>query len=55
MDAVLPIIVVCSVGMALCLAYIVFLCVRSLCLRKKKHFEIEEDVLTVKLHKRKRR
>ena len=59
MGQVLPIIIVCGVGIALCLAYIVFLCVRAV--RIKPHttrvheFEIEEDVLTVKLGKRKKK
>ena len=57
MDKVLPIIIVCSVGIGLCLAYIVFLCVKALRTnppKKRKHeFEIEDDVLTVKLGKRK--
>ena len=57
MKQVLPIIIVCGVGIALCLAYIIYLCVKVLRvnprLKKKHEFEIEEDVLTVKLGKRK--
>ena len=57
MKKVLPIIIICGVGIALCLAYIVFLCVRALRVnpptRRTHEFEIEEDVLTVKLGKRK--
>lgn len=57
MNKVLPIVIVCGVGIALCAAYIVFLCVRALRANppsKRKHeFEIEEDVLTVKLGRRK--
>ena len=56
MNKVLPVIIVCSVGIALCFAYIVYLCVRALRSNppaKRKHeFEIEEDVLTVKLGRR---
>ena len=57
MDKVMPIIIVCAVGIGLCLAYIVFLCVKALRTNppaKRKHeFEIEEDVLTVRLGRRK--
>ena len=57
MNQVLPIIVVCGVGIALCLAYIAFVCVRAVRAnppaRRTREFEIEEDVLTVKLEKRK--
>ena len=57
MKKVLPIIIVCGVGIALCLAYIAFICVRAWRVNpptKRKHeFEIEEDVLTVRLGKRK--
>ena len=57
MKKVLPIIIVCGVGIALCLAYIIFLCVKALRANpyaKRKHeFEIEDDVLTVKLGRRK--
>ena len=59
MDKVLPIIIVCGVGIALCLAYIVLLCVRAVRrnppVRRTREFEIEEDVLTVKLGKRNRK
>ena len=59
MKKVLPIIIVCGVGIALCLAYIVFLCVKALRINprsKRTHeFEIEDDVLTVKLGRRKNR
>ena len=57
MEKVLPIIIVCGVGITLCVAYIVFLCVKALRanphVRHKHEFEIEDDVLTVKLGKRK--
>ena len=58
MNKVLPIIIVCSVGLALCLAYIVWLCVKSLRtnphVKRKREFEIEDDVLTIRLGKRKK-
>ena len=57
MDKILPIIIVCGVGIALSLAYIIFLCVKAVRANppaKRKHeFEIEDDVLTIKLGKRK--
>ena len=57
MNQVLPIIIVCGVGIGLCFAYIVYLCVRALranpSSRRTHEFEIEEDVLTVKLGKKK--
>lgn len=57
MKEILPIIIVCGVGIALCIAYIVFLCVKALRASpraKRTHqFEIEDDVLTVNLGKRK--
>ena len=59
MKKVLPIIIVCGVGIALCLLYIAFLCVKALRVHpptKRKHeFEIEDDVLTIKLGKRNRK
>ena len=59
MEKVLPVIIVCGVGIALALAYIVFLCVKAVRANppaKRKHeFEIEEDVLTVKLGRRKKK
>ena len=57
MKQVLPVIIICAVGIALCLAYIVALCVKALNRRppKKHEFEIEENVLTIKLGKRKRK
>ena len=56
MKAVLPILIICGIGIAACIAYIVFLCVKSLQRRppRKREFEIEEDSLTVKLKRRKR-
>lgn len=57
MKKILPIIIVCGVGIALSLAYIAFLCVKALRAKppktRKREFEIEDDVLTVKLGKRK--
>ncbi|MCH5159636.1 MAG: hypothetical protein J1F66_02160 [Clostridiales bacterium] len=59
MDKVLPIIIVCGVGIALCVAYIVFLFVKAVRanppMRRKHEFEIEEDVLTVSLDRRKKK
>ena len=59
MNKVLPVIITCSVGIALALAYIVFLCVKAVRVnppsRRKHEFEIEEDVLTVTLGRRKKK
>ncbi len=57
MKSVLPVIVVCSVGIAACAAYIVALCVKAIRRRppRKRRFEIEEDVLTVRLDRRGKR
>ena len=58
MNKVLPIIIICSVGIAVCLAYIVWLCVQALRVnppkRHTREFEIEDDVLTIRLGKRKK-
>ena len=57
MKEVLPIIIICGVGIALCVVYICVLCARALRtnpkVRRKHEFEIEENVLTIKLNKRK--
>ena len=53
MDKVLPIIIVCGVGIALSLAYIAWQCVKvlraNLPKRRPRELEIEDDVLTIKL------
>ena len=59
MNQILPVIIVCAVGIGLCLGYIVFLCVKAVRAnppaKHKQVFEIEEDVLTVKLGRRKKK
>ena len=59
MDKVLPIIIVCGVGIAACIAYIVIICVKALRahppIKRIHEFEIEEDVLTIKLDRRKKK
>lgn len=60
MDKVLPIIIICSVGIALAVAYIVFVAVRALTRgrggkRPRNEFEIDDDTLVVKLGKRRKR
>ena len=57
MDKVLPVIIVCGVGIAAAIAYIVFVVVSECAHRRKggkprNEFEIDEDTLTVKLSKR---
>ncbi len=59
MDKVLPIIIICSVGIALALTYIGFVVVRACFFKNKRpkrrnEFEIEEDSLTIRLGRRKR-
>ena len=57
MKKVLPIIIVCGVGIIACLAYIVVVCVNAFRARprRKREFEIEEDVLVINLGKRKKK
>ena len=54
MDKILPLIIVCGIGIAASLGYIVAVGIKAL--RRKPHhkreFEIEEDVLVIKLGKR---
>lgn len=56
MEQVLPVIIVCGVGIALSLAYIFSVSIKALRRRppRKHEFEIEENVLTIKLGKRKK-
>lgn len=56
MGKILPIIIVCGVGILACLGYIVAVCVRAIMRRRKRihEFEIEEDVLVIKLGKHKK-
>lgn len=54
MKQVLPIIIVCGVGIVACLVYIVAVSVKAIRRNpRKREFEIEEDVLVIKLGKRK--
>ena len=54
MEKVLPIIIVCGVGIALSLAYIVAVGIKAISRSpRKREFEIEEDVLVIKLGKKK--
>ena len=56
MDKVLPIIIICSLGIAFALGYIVYLIVKSFKIKRGKRFnefEIDEDSLIIKLGKRK--
>ena len=57
MEKVLPVIIVCSIGIAASLAYIVALSVKTLRARprRKTEFDIEENVLTIKLGRRKKK
>ena len=55
MEKVLPVVIVCGVGIVICLAYIVGISVQAIRRRppRKREFEIEEDVLVIKLGKKK--
>ena len=57
MEKVLPIVIVCGIGIALSLAYIVAVGIKALRHRspRKREFEIEEDVLVIKLGKHKKK
>ena len=53
MEKVLPVIIICGLGILACLAYIVAVCVKAIRHSpRKREFEIEEDVLVIKLGKR---
>lgn len=54
-EQAIPVIVICSVGMAACLGYIVYAFVKwsRRKLGKRNTFEIDEDSLTIKLGKKK--
>ena len=57
MEKILPIIIVCGVGIAISLCYIVAVSVKAIRRKpaRKREFEIEEDVLVIKLGKRKKK
>lgn len=61
MKSVLPVIIICSVGIAVCLAYIVYAVVTALKKRppkprknKRNEFEIDDDTLIIKLGRKKK-
>lgn len=55
---VLPIIIICSVGIAAALGYIIFVAVKAVCNRRKKlrrnEFEIDDDTLIIRLGKKRK-
>ena len=60
MEKVLPIIIICCVGIAAALGYIVWVVTRYFmgskrCNRRRNEFEVEDDTLVVKLGKRHRK
>ena len=60
MDKVLPIVIICGVGIGLAFAYIVFVLVRALMQRRngdnpRNEFEIDDNTLTVKLGKKRKK
>ena len=63
MDKVLPIIIICSVGIAFAIGYIVFVIVNTFRSKygkrgkqgkRRNEFEIDEDSLTIRLGKKRR-
>ena len=55
MNKILPVIIICAVGIGACLAYIVAISIKAMRRkpRRKREFEFEEDVLIIPLGKRK--
>lgn len=57
MNEVLPVIIICAVGIAAAIAYIVFLIVktfRRIPRKKRNEFEIEDDTLIIKLGRKRK-
>ena len=58
MEQVLPVVIGCSVGIALCVVYLICLALKGLLSKfwanHPKHIEIEDNVLTIDLKKRKK-
>ena len=57
MDKVLPIIIICSLGIAFALGYIAYLVVNSFRVKRGKRrneFEIDEDTLIIKLGRKRK-
>ena len=57
MEKVLPIIIICSIGIAAALGYIVYLIVsffRAKRGKRRNEFEIDEDSLTIKLGRKRK-
>lgn len=54
MEKILPVIIVCGVGIVACLTYIVAVCIRAIRRRPRRvrEFEIEDDVLVINLKNR---
>ncbi|MCH5157086.1 MAG: hypothetical protein J1G02_04330 [Clostridiales bacterium] len=56
MEKILPIIIICGVGILASLVYIVAICVKAIRRSKRvREFEIEEDTLVIKLGKHRRK
>lgn len=58
MDKVLPIIIICSLGIAAALGYIVYAIVNAYRAKRGKRrneFEIDEDSLTIKLGRKRKK
>ncbi|MCH5153352.1 MAG: hypothetical protein J1F68_05305 [Clostridiales bacterium] len=53
MEKILPVVIVCGVGIVACLVYIAVVSVKAIRRSpRKREFEIEEDVLVIKLGKK---
>lgn len=58
MEKVIPVIVVCGVGIAVALGYIAFVVVRTISTKRgrrpRNEFEIEDDTLVIKLGRKRK-
>lgn len=56
MEQILPLIIICSAGIASCIAVLIFLLCKHIVKLKQRHrkeeFELDEKTLTVKLDKK---
>ena len=57
MEKILPVLIVCGIGIVVSLVYIVVVCAKAIRRRprRSREFEIEEDVLVIKLGKHKKK
>lgn len=57
MEKILPVLIVCGIGIVASLVYIAVVCAKAIRRRprRSREFEIEEDVLVIKLGKHKKK